>query len=92
MPNNHYHMGTTAENVAKKYGISREEQDAFAAASQQKAEAAQKAGCFQGRDRPCGDRQPQGQGGCSDTDEFIKHGTTAESLAGPSPRSKRQGR
>ena len=39
---NHYHMGTTAENVAKKYGISREEQDAFAAASQQKAEAAQR--------------------------------------------------
>ena len=43
---NHYHMGTTAENVAKKYEISRREQDEFAAASQQKAEAAQKAGRF----------------------------------------------
>src|ERR1039457_6654536 len=43
---NNYHMGTTAENIAKKYGISRREQDEFAAASQQKAEAAQKAGRF----------------------------------------------
>src|SRR6476659_5974255 len=44
---NHYHMGTTAENVAQKYGISRSDQDEFAARSQQKAEAAQKAGRFQ---------------------------------------------
>ena len=43
---NNYHMGVTAENVAKQYGITREEQDKFAAASQQKAEAAQKAGKF----------------------------------------------
>src|SRR5258706_5414834 len=43
---NHYHMGTTAENIAKKYEVSRVEQDAFAAASQNKAEAAQKAGKF----------------------------------------------
>src|SRR5208282_6145220 len=43
---NNYHMGVTAENVAKKYEISRREQDEFAAASQQKAEAAQKAGRF----------------------------------------------
>ena len=60
---NHYHMGTTAENVAKQYGITRQEQDAFAALSQQKAEAAQKAGRFKdeimlwtsraGRGRPC---------------------------------------
>ncbi|WP_445607655.1 thiolase family protein, partial [Burkholderia multivorans] len=43
---NQYHMGITAENVAKEYGITREEQDAFAALSQNKAEAAQKAGRF----------------------------------------------
>ena len=77
---NHYHMGTTAENVAKKYGILREEQDAFAAASQQKAEAAQKAGRFKDEIVPV---EIIGRKGTVvfDTDEFIKHGTTAESLA-----------
>jgi len=77
---NHYHMGTTAENVAKNYGILREEQDAFAAASQQKAEAAQKAGRFKDEIVPV---EIIGRKGTVvfDTDEFIKHGTTAESLA-----------
>ena len=77
---NHYHMGTTAENVAEKYGISREEQDAFAAASQQKAEAAQKAGRFKDEIVPVEIVSRKGKV-VFDTDEFIKHGTTAESLA-----------
>ncbi|HAC27776.1 MAG TPA: acetyl-CoA C-acetyltransferase, partial [Marinobacter hydrocarbonoclasticus] len=46
---NDYHMGITAENIVEKYGITRDEQDAFAAASQQKAIAAQKAGYFDGQ-------------------------------------------
>ena len=72
---NHYHMGTTAENVAKKYGISREEQDAFAAASQQKAEAAQKAGRFKDEIVPVEIVSRKGRV-VFDTHQFIKHGTT----------------
>ena len=49
---NQYHMGVTAENVAKEYAVTREEQDEFAVTSQNKTEAAQKAGQVQGRDRP----------------------------------------
>jgi len=87
---NHYHMGTTAENVAKKYGISREEQDAFAAASQQKAEAAQKAGRFKDEIVPVEIVSRKGKV-VFDTDEFIKHGTTAESLAGLKPAFEKAG-
>ena len=87
---NHYHMGTTAENVAKKYGISREEQDAFAAASQQKAEAAQKAGRFKDEIVPVEIVSRKGKV-VFDTDEFIKHGTTAESLAGLKPAFDKAG-
>ena len=87
---NHYHMGTTAENVAKKYGISREEQDAFAAASQQKAEAAQKAGRFKDEIVPVEIVSRKGRV-VFDTDEFIKHGTTAESLAGLKPAFDKAG-
>ena len=54
---NNYHMGTTAENIARQYGITRREQDEFAAASQQKAEAAQTGRSLQGRNRPGRDRQ-----------------------------------
>ena len=57
---NHYHMGTTAENVAKEYGISREDQDKFAALSQNKAEAAQKSGRF--NDEIIADRHPAKEG------------------------------
>ncbi|KAI5912547.1 acetyl-CoA C-acetyltransferase [Thauera sp. 2A1] len=87
---NHYHMGTTAENVAKKYDISRAEQDAFAAASQQKAEAAQKAGRFVDEIVPVEIVTRKGTV-VFDTDEFIKHGTTAESLAGLKPAFDKTG-
>ncbi|MCK6399757.1 acetyl-CoA C-acetyltransferase [Thauera aminoaromatica] len=87
---NHYHMGTTAENVAKKYGISREEQDAFAAASQQKAEAAQTAGRFKDEIVPVEIVTRKGTV-VFDTDEFIKPGTTAESLAGLKPAFDKSG-
>lgn len=77
---NKYHMGITAENVAKQYSVSREEQDKFSAASQSKTEAAQKAGYFSAEIVPV---TIQGRKGNTvvDTDEFPHHGTTAEVLA-----------
>jgi acetyl-CoA C-acetyltransferase len=76
---NGYHMGTTAENVAERWNISRSDQDAFAAASQQKAEAAQKAGRFDDEIVPV--TVPGRRGDTLvDTDEHPKHGTTAEAL------------
>src|SRR3954452_14710910 len=75
---NQYHMGTTAENVAKKYGVSRAEQDEFAAASQQKAEAAQKAGRFKDEIVPF-DIVTKKATTVFGADEFIKNGTTVES-------------
>ena len=77
---NDYHMGTTAENIADKYEISRETQDAFAAASQQKAEAAQKAGKFEDEIVPVEIPQRRGDPVVFAQDEFPRHGTTAESL------------
>ncbi|MBN8775729.1 acetyl-CoA C-acetyltransferase [Thiomonas arsenitoxydans] len=82
---NQYHMGTTAENVAKKYGITREMQDAFAAASQNKAEAAQKAGRFTDEIVPVMLPQRKGDPIAFVTDEFVRHGVTAESLGGLRP-------
>ncbi|MCZ6717773.1 MAG: acetyl-CoA C-acetyltransferase [Gammaproteobacteria bacterium] len=78
---NDYHMGITAENIVKKYDIRREEQDAFAASSQQKAEAAQKAERF--KDEIIAVEIPQRKSDpiIFDTDEFPRHGTTAEKLA-----------
>src|ERR1700734_2297999 len=76
---NQYHMGTTAENVAKKFGISRQEQDEFAAASQSKADAAQKAGRFKAEIAPIEIVSRKGTTLFA-TDEFIRAGTTAESL------------
>jgi acetyl-CoA C-acetyltransferase len=78
---NGYHMGNTAENVAKQWQITREEQDAFAAASQQKAEAAQKAGTFADEIVPVTIKSRRGET-VVDTDEHPKHGTTVESLSG----------
>jgi acetyl-CoA C-acetyltransferase len=78
---NQYHMGVTAENVAKKYGVTRQEQDAFAAASQQKAEAAQKAGRFKDEIIPLEIPQRKGPAVVFDADEYPKHGTTVEKLA-----------
>jgi len=81
---NQYHMGVTAENVAKKWDVTREQQDAFAAASQQKAEAAQKAGKFTDEIVPFTISTRKGDT-VFDTDEFPRHGTTAESLGGLRP-------
>jgi acetyl-CoA C-acetyltransferase len=78
---NGYHMGNTAENVARKWQLTREEQDAFAAASQQKAEAAQKAGKFTDEIAPVTIKTRRGET-VVDTDEHPKHGTTVESLSG----------
>ena len=87
---NNYHMGTTAENVAKKYGITRAEQDAFATASQNKAEAAQKAGKFKDEILPFEIVTKKGTT-VFDTDEFPKHGTTLESLAALRPAFAKDG-
>ncbi|MBC3932568.1 MAG: acetyl-CoA C-acetyltransferase [Undibacterium curvum] len=87
---NQYHMGVTAENVAKKYEISREEQDQFALASQNKAEAAQKAGKFVDEIIPVEIVSKKGTV-VFDTDEFIKHGTTIESLSALRPAFDKNG-
>jgi acetyl-CoA C-acetyltransferase len=77
---NNYHMGVTAENIAKKYAISREEQDALALSSQQKAAAAQAAGRFADEIVPVSIPQRKGDPVIFDQDEFIKPSTTADSL------------
>jgi acetyl-CoA C-acetyltransferase len=79
---NQYHMGVTAENVAAKYGVTRADQDAFALASQQKTEAAQKAGRFKDEILPLEIPQRKGAPLVFDTDEYPKHGSTLEALAG----------
>ncbi|HEY8102530.1 MAG TPA: acetyl-CoA C-acetyltransferase [Burkholderiaceae bacterium] len=87
---NQYHMGVTAENVAKKFDISRQEQDAFAMASQNKAEAAQKAGKFKDEILPIEIAQKKGTL-VFDADEYIKYGTTMESLSGLRPAFAKDG-
>ena len=77
---NDFHMGNTAENIANQYHFTREEQDAFAAGSQQKAEAAQKAGKFNEEIIPVEIPQRRGDPIVFAEDEFPRHGTTAESL------------
>ncbi|MEQ9640988.1 MAG: acetyl-CoA C-acetyltransferase [Alphaproteobacteria bacterium] len=76
---NGYHMGNTAENVAEKYQITREQQDAFAVASHNKAEAAQKAGKFTDEIVPFTVKGRKGDT-VVDADEYIRHGVTLESL------------
>ena len=88
---NQYHMGTTAENVAKKYEISREQQDKFAVASQNKAEAAQKAGRFKDEIVPVMIAQRKGDPVAFATDEFVKSGTTLESISGLRPAFSKDG-
>ena len=92
---NNYHMGITAENVAKQYNVSREEQDQFATASQNKTESSQKTGIFKDEIVPVTIQTRKGlslriksvyhlliQGpNTVDSDEFPRHGTTAESLS-----------
>ena len=87
---NNYHMGTTAENVAKKYDISRREQDEFAAASQQKAEAAQKAGRFKAEIAPLEIVSRKGTT-VFDSDEYIRPGTTVDALAELKPAFSKDG-
>ena len=88
---NDYHMGVTAENLAKEYGITREEQDAFAARSQQRAEAAQNAGRFSDEIIPVSIPQRKGDPVVFDTDEFPRAGVTAESLAKMRPAFDKEG-
>jgi len=88
---NQYHMGTTAENVAKKYEISRKQQDEFAVASQNKAEAAQKAGRFKEEIVPVMIPQRKGDPVAFAQDEFPKAGTTLESVAGLRPAFAKDG-
>ncbi len=88
---NQYHMGITAENVAKKYSISREAQDAFALASQQKAAAAQEAGKFKDEIVPFTIPQKKGDPLVFASDEFINKKTSAEALAGLRPAFDKAG-
>ena len=88
---NNYHMGITAENVAEKYGLTREELDAFALASQNKAEAAIKAGKFKDEIVPVTIPQRKGDPIVFDTDEFPRFGATAEALAKLKPAFKKDG-
>ena len=85
-----YHMGTTAENVAKKWQLSRDEQDQFAVASQNKAEAAQKAGKFKDEIIPVTIKSKKGDVVVSD-DEYIKHGVTLEGIAKLRPAFDKEG-
>jgi acetyl-CoA C-acetyltransferase len=87
---NQYHMGITAENVAKKYEISRTEQDEFALQSQLKAEAAQKAGKFKDEILPLEIAQKKGSI-VFDSDEYVKPGSTIESLSGLRPAFNKEG-
>jgi acetyl-CoA C-acetyltransferase len=88
---NQYHMGVTAENVAKEYAVTREEQDQFAVASQNKAEAAQKAGKFKDEIVPVMIPQRKGEPVAFASDEFIKMGTTLESISGLKPAFSKDG-
>ena len=87
---NNYHMGITAENVAKKYSVTREQQDEFACASQNKAEAAQKAGKFKDEIVPYTIKGKKGDT-IVDTDEYPRHGTTVESMASLRPAFDKEG-
>jgi acetyl-CoA C-acetyltransferase len=87
---NGYHMGNTAENVAQRWQITRDQQDAFAAASQSKAEAAQKEGRFKDEIIPVKITTRRGET-VIDTDEYPKHGTTAEVLAKLRPAFDKNG-
>ncbi|MDP3139060.1 MAG: acetyl-CoA C-acetyltransferase [Burkholderiaceae bacterium] len=88
---NQYHMGITAENVARKYGISRDAQDALALASQHKAAAAQDAGRFKDEIVPFAVPQKKGEPVVFAADEFINRKTSAEALAGLRPAFDKTG-
>ena len=88
---NGYHMGITAENVARQWQITREEQDKFAVASQNKAEAAKKAGRFKDEIAPVTIKAQQGRRRSSSEDEYIREGATIEDACQAETRL-RQGR
>jgi acetyl-CoA C-acetyltransferase len=85
-----YHMGQTAENIASRWQITREDQDVFAVASQNKAEAAQKAGKFAGEIAPVTIKGRKGDT-VVDQDEYIRHGATLESVSGLRPAFNKEG-
>ncbi|TWG64999.1 MULTISPECIES: acetyl-CoA C-acetyltransferase [unclassified Aminobacter] len=85
-----YHMGNTAENVARKWQLTRDEQDAFAVASQNKAEAAQKAGRFKDEIVPVTVKTRKGEV-IVDQDEYIRHGTTLEAVQKLRPAFDKEG-
>ncbi len=85
-----YHMGQTAENIASRWQITREEQDRFAVASQNKAEAAQKGGKFDGEIVPVTIKGRKGDT-VVDKDEFIRHGATYEAMSGLRPAFNKEG-
>jgi acetyl-CoA C-acetyltransferase len=87
---NGYHMGTTAENVAKEFQITREDQDRFAVASQNKAEAARKAGRFKDEIAPVTVKTRKGDV-VVENDEYIRDGATYEALAGLKPAFSKDG-
>ena len=87
---NGYHMGTTAENVAEKWQITRDNQDEFAAASQNKAEAAQKAGKFKDEIIPVTVKHRKGDVVVED-DEYIRHGASVEGMAKLRPAFSKEG-
>src|SRR3984893_3302059 len=87
---NGYHMGNTAENVAKQWQITRQQQDAFAVASQNKAEAAQKAGKFKDEIVPVTIKSRKGDI-VVDTDEYPRHGATLEAMAKLRPAFEKDG-
>jgi len=85
-----YHMGQTAENIAARWQITREDQDRFAVASQNKAEAAQKAGKFTGEIAPVTIKGRKGDT-VVDQDEYIRHGATLEAMSGLKPAFNKEG-
>jgi acetyl-CoA C-acetyltransferase len=87
---NGYHMGNTAENVAQKYQITRQQQDEFAVASQNKAEAAQKAGKFKDEIAPVTIKSRKGDV-VADTDEYPRHGTTLDAVGKLRPAFTKDG-
>ncbi|MGH8594839.1 MAG: acetyl-CoA C-acetyltransferase [Gammaproteobacteria bacterium] len=88
---NNYHMGVTAENIVKQYKIARDQQDQFAAATQQKTEAAQRAGRFKEEIIPIEIPQKKGDPIVFDSDEFPRPGVTAEGLAKLRPAFDKDG-
>ena len=88
---NDYHMGVTAENIASKFDYTREDQDQFAASSQQKTESAQISDLFRDEITPITIPQRRGDDVVFDTDEYPRHGTTEESISKLRPAFKKDG-